>query len=92
MNNSQLEDDVFYGDHAETLVTNPAYQAAIVRMNAKLFESFGGTGIFQKRKREELWKMKRVLDDFQNELELMIRDGNLAKDDLQNYEKSKNMR
>jgi len=82
MNKSKLEDEVFYGGHAETLASNPAYQAAITRIRARLFDSFGSTGFFQRRKRDEIWRMKRVIDDFEQELEIMIRDGKLAQQDL----------
>lgn len=89
MNKSQLEDDVFYGEHAQALTTNPAYQAAIARMQAKLFEQFGSTGIFQRRKREELWKMQRLFNSFQQELEVMLQDAALARSDIERAEKSK---
>lgn len=89
MNKSQLEDDIYYGDHAETLTTNPAYQAAIARMQAKLFEQFGSTGIFQRRKREELWKMQRLFNSFQQELEAMLQDAAIARSDLERIEKGK---
>lgn len=92
VNKSQIEDDIFYGEHAETLVTNPAYQQALVRMRAKLFEQFGNTGIFQKRKREELWRMIRVVDSFEQELEIMIRDSKLAKQDLEQEKRLKRVR
>ena len=92
MNKSQQEDDIFYGDHAEALVSNPAYQQALIRMRAKLFDQFGQSGIFQKRKREELWRMKRVMDSFEQELEIMIRDSILAQDDLKQEQKLKQVR
>lgn len=92
MNKSKLEDDVFHGDHAEALVTNPAYQAAITRMRARLFDNFGATGIFQRRKREELWKMKRVIDDFEQELEVMIRDSSIAKQDIEDEKRLKSVK
>lgn len=92
MSKSKLEDDIFYGDHAESLVNNPAYQAAMIRLKAKLFDQFGSSGIFQRRKREELWKMKRVLDDFENQLNTMMRDAKIAKQDLERKEKLKSVK
>ena len=87
MSKSRQEDDIFYGDHAETVINNPAYQQALIRMKAKLFENFGKTGIFQRRKREELWKMKRILDDFEQEFEIMLRDKAIAEHDLKKEQK-----
>jgi hypothetical protein len=92
VNKSKAEDDIFYGDHAETLLSNPAYRAALTRIKARLYEGFGATGIFQKRKREELWKMQRVIDDFEQELELMIRDSAIAKQDIQEEQRLKQVR
>lgn len=89
---SRREDDIFYGEQAEAVIVNPAYQQAMVRLRAKMFEQFGGTGFFQRRKREELWKMKRVMDDFEQELELMMRDCRIAKDDLAREDKLKSVK
>lgn len=89
MNKSKLEDEIFYGDHAQSLVTNPAYQAAMTRMKARLFDQFGSTGFFERRKREELWKMKRLLESFEQEIETMISDAALAKNDLEQERKFK---
>lgn len=92
MNKSRAEDDIFLGNHAETLVTNPAYQAAMIRIRAKVFENFGATGLFQGRKRERLWMMKRIIDDFEQELVNMITDGKIAIDDQKREKKLKQVR
>lgn len=88
MNKSKLEDDIYHGGHAESLLANPAYQAAMMRLKAGLFEQFGDTGLFQKRKREALWRMTRVAEKFESELEQMIRDASIAKEDLKQLEKN----
>ena len=91
MNKSKIEDDIYYGDHAQTLTTNPAYEAAIARMKADLFGQFGSTGIFQRRKREELWKMIRLLDSFELKLEAMMSDALIAKSDLDREQRLKSV-
>lgn len=88
MNKSQLEDDIFFGDHAKTLTTNPAYQAAIARIKARIFEQWANTGFFQRKERKELWRLMRTVGDFEKELELMMRDGQIAQKDLKRTEKS----
>lgn len=89
MNKIQQQTDIFYGEHAETLLTNPAFQQSLVRIRARLLEQFGRSGLFQKRKREVLWHRVQLLDDFEQELELMIRDANLAKSDIEQQKRSK---
>lgn len=83
MNLLKLKDEQYLGNKSQELVTHPAYIAAIARLRARLFEQFGRTGLFQRRKREGLWHRIQLLDDFEQELELMIRDGYLASQDLE---------
>lgn len=86
------EDDIFLGDHAETLTTNPAYQAAITRIKAKVFDQWTRTGFFQSKERKDLWRLSRAVDEFEQQLELMMRDGNIAKENLKRDQKLKSVR
>jgi len=76
------QEDIALGDHATVLTTNPAYQAAIARIKAGLFDSWTNTGLFQSKERKEHWRMCRIVSAFEKELELMIRDASIAKQDL----------
>lgn len=82
MNKSQLEDDVFYGDHAETITTNPAYQLALTRVKARIFEQWTNTGFFQSKERKDLWRMARVVEDFEKQMQILMNDRAIAKEDL----------
>ena len=92
MNKSKLEDEVFYGEQVELIVSNPAYQAAIARMKANLFSSFERTTFFDRRERHAIWRMIKTITNFEEELEVMLRDAHMAKEDLQRIEKLKSVR
>ena len=80
---ADIEDELFFGEQAEALVTNPAFIAAMTRVKARIFEQWADTGIFQSKERKDLWRMQRIVDDFEKELRLMIESAILAKQDLQ---------
>lgn len=88
MNISKIEDDIFFGSHAEALISNPAYQAAITRIKARIFDQWTKTGAFQSKERKDLWRLSRVVNDFEQELELMIRDAKIAREDLKQSERN----
>ena len=79
---TDLGAEIDLGDHAETLVSNPAYQQAIVRVKARIYEQWQSTGFFQSKERKDLWRMARVVEDFETELRLMIESAKLAREDL----------
>lgn len=82
MNKAQLDEDTYLGDAAETLMTNPAYQAAIARVKARIFDQWSNTGLFQRKERIELWRLSRVVGDFERELAILVEDANIAREDL----------
>ena len=69
--------DIGLGKHAEAVVSNPAYQTAIMRVKARIFEQWQSTGLFQSKERKELWRLARVVQDFESEMQAMIEDGHL---------------
>ena len=78
------EDDIYFGEHAEAALSNPAIQAAFSRYKAKIFEQWMATGLFQNKERKDLWRFARSIDEVEQELQVMIEDANQARYDLQN--------
>lgn len=61
--------------YVKEIMQNPAYQAAIARVKGDYFSQWADTGPFQRRKREYLHKMIKVVLDFEGELQRALNDG-----------------
>ena len=58
---------------AQELLKNPAYQQAIMRVKADLFDEWSRNTMWDsKRKREKLWDMAQAAIAFENKLKKMI--------------------
>jgi hypothetical protein len=64
--------------HVKEIIDNPAYQAAIARVKGNYYSDLVDSGYFQRRKREYIYKMMRVIVDFEVELRRALNDGLIA--------------
>ena len=67
-----MTDEEFLGEQAERVLENPAYQRAITAVKGQVYQEWSETGFFQRRKRERLWLMQRVVNQFESELARMV--------------------
>ena len=86
------EEEMRRGQQAEQVLCNPEFQRAITHVKAKIFDQWCATKFFQRRKREELWKMMRIAEDFEVQLEKAVSGGKFAKKKIEDTEKIKQIR
>ena len=64
------------GEEAERVLDNPAYQRAITAVKGQIFNQW--CGATAPKEREELWRMQRCVDVFEQELAQMVDGKKLA--------------
>lgn len=62
------------GEKAEQILKNPVYAKAMEGMKMRFFNELKRTGILQKRKREEIYRLLRAADVFEGELNKYLND------------------
>lgn len=73
-----LEEESRKGKEVQSLAENPVFQSAMTAVKAKIYSQWASTSFFQRRKREELWKMMRIAEVFESELVQAVENGKAA--------------
>lgn len=76
------EEIIRKGEKAEQIMKNPVYAEAMNAVKERVFNEIRKTGLFHKRKREEMYKLMRAADIFEGELNKYLNDMLVEKEKL----------
>ena len=82
MDKADLQGKINRGDHADRILKDPLIQEAIKGMRDKVFQNIRTSHWKDVDEREELYKMLKVIDDFEHQFTDAINGGKKAKSRL----------
>ena len=78
----RIEEEIIVGDDAQKLLNNKMIQGFLVSMKADLMTKFGMTEASQSDVRDEIWRMTKVVNQFEDSLRYYMENGTLAREEL----------
>ena len=82
-----LKKQIAEGEDAKQLLKNPKIAGFIIAMKGSLLSKFNATTFTQENERTEIWRMTKVVEQFEESLKEYIQTGELAIKDQEDSEK-----